>query len=59
MGRYQLWLIVVPCPRSLPGQVGWRTPAVKMGDISDPLRSLELEDTEDIFKTEFKGSVGR
>jgi len=30
-----------------------------MGDISDPLRSLELEDTEDIFKTEFKGSVGR
>ena len=30
-----------------------------MGDITDPLRSLELEDTEDIFKTEFKGSVGR
>jgi hypothetical protein len=28
-------------------------------DISDPLRSLELEDGEDLFKAEFNGGVGR
>ena len=28
-------------------------------DITDPLRSLELEDGEDLFKSEFNGSVGR
>ena len=27
-------------------------------DITDPLRNMEIEDTEDIFKSTFNGSVG-
>ena len=28
-------------------------------DVTDPLRSLEIEDSEDLFKSAFNGSAGR
>ena len=28
-------------------------------DVTDPLRTLEIEDTEDLFKSAFNGSAGR